>query len=59
MSERTHDTVGSWVICDRQTGSAVFETFRRCVAEAINTDRYEVVPIGEYLARINKSTTAA
>ncbi len=44
----------SWVVVNRETGKAVFETFCRRVADAINLNRYEVVPIGEYLASLNR-----
>lgn len=44
---------GSWIVVSRATGSAVLETFSRRVAEAISTERYEVLTALAYLARLN------
>jgi len=44
---------GSWVVVSRVTGESVLETFSRKVAEAINQEKYEVVTIGQWLARVN------
>lgn len=44
----------SWVIRDKISGKALFETFNAAVVEAINKDKYEVVPIAEYLAQVNR-----
>lgn len=44
----------SWVIVDRATGKAVFETFSKRIATAINLERYDVVPILQYLQDINR-----
>lgn len=44
----------SWVIRDRSTGQAVLETFDRKKVEALNTAKYEAVPIGEHLAGLNR-----
>lgn len=44
----------SWVIVSKATGRAVFETFSRRVAAAINLDAYRVVPIREWLSSLNK-----
>lgn len=44
----------SWVICDRSTGKAVMETFNPKVVSAINTARYEAVPILKYLEGLNQ-----
>lgn len=43
----------SYVIVNINTGKALFETFNKKVADAINTKRYRAVPIGEYLASLN------
>lgn len=37
-------------------GEAMFETFERRIAEAINRDRYKAVPILQYLQSLNAST---
>lgn len=44
---------GSWVIVDRATGLAVFETFELSTAGRINEDRYDVVPVLRYLSSLN------
>ncbi len=49
-----HDEPASWVIVRKSTGEAVLETFCRTVADKVNTDAYNVVPIGEYLASLNR-----
>ena len=43
----------SWVIVEKATGKAIFETFNSKVADAVNREKYEVVPILEYLVSIN------
>jgi hypothetical protein len=44
----------SWVIVDKQTGRAVLETFSARVVAAINTASYRAVPIGQWLASLNR-----
>lgn len=44
----------SWIITDKSTGNAIAETFLRHVAEAINTDKYDAVPVLEYLQGLNR-----
>lgn len=44
----------SWVIRNKETGEVIAETFNRKVVEALNTAKYEAVPIGEYLASLNR-----
>jgi hypothetical protein len=44
----------SWVIVDKQTGAALFETFQASIIAKINTARYEAVPILTYLQGLNK-----
>ena len=44
----------SWVIVSKGTGNAVAETFLRNVAEAVNREKYDVLPVGEYLGGLNK-----
>jgi hypothetical protein len=43
----------SWVIRNKETGEVVMETFDRKKVDALNTAKYEAVPIGEYLGSIN------
>lgn len=44
----------SWVIVDKVTDEAVLETFSDKIAKAINTEKYNVVPILEYLQSLNR-----
>lgn len=44
----------SWIITEKATGNAIAETFLRHVAEAVNTEKYEAVPIMEYLQGLNR-----
>ena len=53
------DRMASWIIIDKATGKAVLETFNRKVASAINTERYEVVPILQYLYQLNRTIKQA
>jgi hypothetical protein len=39
----------SWVIVEKATGKAIFETFNAKVAGLVNREKYDVVPILEYL----------
>jgi hypothetical protein len=47
----------SWVIRDKETGEVVMETFDPKKVAALNTDKYEAVPIQEYLGSLNKGET--
>jgi hypothetical protein len=49
----------SWVIVRKITGEAIAETFLRHVAEAVNREAFDVMPIGEWLALINQRTREA
>lgn len=44
----------SWVIVNKATGVAVFETFNQNTAKAINDKLYKSVPILEYLQDFNR-----
>lgn len=46
----------SWVIRERATGRVVCETFSRRVVDAINAEKYEAVPIHEYLVSLNAAS---
>lgn len=43
----------SWVIREKATGTVICETFDARKVKALNTERYEAVPIVEYLASLN------
>jgi hypothetical protein len=44
----------SWILREKATGRVIAETFSPAIVRALNTARYEAVPIGEYLASLNK-----
>lgn len=46
----------SWVIVDKKTGKAVMETFKRATADAINREKFDVLPALQYLQQLNKAT---
>lgn len=43
----------SWVIRNKTTKEVLFETFSPEIASAVNREKYEAVPILEYLISIN------
>jgi hypothetical protein len=43
----------SWVIRDKETKAPIMETFNPELIGKLNTDKYEAVPIGQYLGEIN------
>jgi hypothetical protein len=45
--------ISSWVIVNKETYQAVFETFKEKTANSINQSKYKAVPILEYLQTIN------
>ena len=49
------DETASWVIIRLADGEALFETFNKCVADAINREKYKAVPILEYLQDLNRA----
>ena len=48
----------SWVIRVRATGIVLFETFDPQVPARLNTEKYEAVPILEYLQALNRTIKA-
>ncbi|EPX2510607.1 PLxRFG domain-containing protein [Pseudomonas aeruginosa] len=48
------DNSASWVIRNKETGEVIAETFDRKKVDALNTEKYEVVPIQQHLASLNK-----
>jgi predicted RNA methylase len=53
LAQKTYQQGNSWVLREKATGKVVMETFDRKKVEALNTEKYEAVPIGEYLASLN------
>jgi hypothetical protein len=49
----------SFVIRNKDTGEVLFETFDRQLVAALNTAKYEAVPIGAYLGSINGQKRSA
>lgn len=43
----------SWVIKNKKTGEIIFETFEQSTVNAINTDKFEAVPILKHLQSLN------
>lgn len=46
-------TTASWVIVDIKTGKAVMETWNKKIADAVDTKKYVVVEVLEYLVGVN------
>ena len=44
----------SWVIREKATRKVLFETFDTRKVKALNTKRYEAIPILEYLVDMNR-----
>ncbi len=49
----------SWVIRRKDSGAVLFETFSPKIVAALNTAKYEAVPIHTYLAEINRKIREA
>lgn len=47
--------IASWVIRNKVTKKVVCETFNPKFVAALNTAKYEAVPILDYLVSLNKS----
>lgn len=45
----------SWVIVNKATRQAVFETFNENTAKAVNTRLYEAIPALQYLQQLNRT----
>jgi hypothetical protein len=50
---------GSWIIADRETGEAVFETWNPDTAARVNQDKYIVQTAAQHLAEINDKANLA
>lgn len=51
--DRTHNTVGSWIIVSKETGKPVVELFSKANVERINREKYMVYTAQEWLGSIN------
>jgi hypothetical protein len=45
----------SWIIINKATRQAVFETFNENTAKAVNTRLYEALPALQYLQQLNRN----
>jgi len=43
----------SWILRNKETKEVICETFDQRKVAALNTDKYEAIPILEYLASLN------
>jgi len=48
----------SWIVIDKATREAVLETFNQSTADAINRDKFDVIPSLQYLQQLNASIRA-
>jgi len=48
----------SWILRNKVTKEVVTETFDKKKVDALNTDKYEAVPIKEYLSSLNEGNHA-
>ena len=51
--------VASWVIREKDTGNVIMETFDQAKVDALNTDKFEAVPVQEHLASLNQPDAPA
>ena len=49
----------SWVITRKSDGAVIMEIFSKSVACKINTNKYDVTPIYQYLTELNKKVKSA
>lgn len=49
----------SWVIRNKETREVIMETFDKRKVDALNTTKYEAVPILEYLVSLNREVRDA
>jgi len=45
----------SWVIVSKETNKPVMETFNSAILNKINTEKYTIYPIMEWLAIVNRA----
>lgn len=43
----------SWILREKESKRVVMETFDKRVVDALNTKKYEAIPIMEYLQSLN------
>lgn len=52
-TEQTPMTSPSYIIVERATGHAVAEFYSPTIVKLINPDKYDTIPVMEYLQRLN------
>jgi len=45
----------SWVIVEKTTNKTIFEIFNKSITDKINVEKYQAIPILEYLQNLNKT----
>lgn len=55
----TRKTAATWAIREKTTGRAVMETSDQKKIQALNTEKYEAVPIGQHLNELSDPESAA
>jgi hypothetical protein len=53
MVYRSLNVIASWVLRNKITKEVICETYDPRKVAALNTDKYEAVPIQEYLGSLN------
>ncbi|MNP93542.1 Transglycosylase SLT domain protein [compost metagenome] len=51
-------STASWVIRNKETGEVIAETFDKKKVDALNTEKYEAVPVQQHLGEVNESIKA-
>ena len=46
-------TSPSYIIVERETGNAVAEFYSPAIVKLVNRDKYDTIPVMEYLNRLN------
>ena len=47
--------IGSWVIRNKETKEVICEIFTQKFIASLNEEKYEAVPIAEYLGELNRA----
>jgi hypothetical protein len=59
MRRTSLDEPSSWVIRQKDTGKVIAETYDNRLVGRLNTERYEAVPILQYLGELNRTIREA
>ncbi len=58
QADGVRQPVASWVIREKETGNVVMETYDKAKVDALNTKKYEAVPIEQHLNELNQKIKA-